>query len=351
MDVLICHVSGCAFTYQLGLLRHLTDVGYRPKLALGSSGGNAVNYIGAAAGWKSSGIERVAKTLSQDLFVSPWLSPPLLGATRGFFEGSLYNQGKGLSDLLSRYFTPSLVMEQEIWTGTYNRKRQKARLFCNRSRESSIINPSNINTDLLPCLPAVYMDGNLDYIGKVSIASASIPALVPPQIIDGEPYVDGGVHCASPLLLMQDALLALGKLHITYINSVDLGNSDGTVLSSNRLNILETGRTAASELVCGQILADRLSAFELLRCSGEPLHSLNFSCSLHNMRAVRKLQRACSQSLLEMYPHSCGTGVDITSFSGVDVIAAMKESYTKGRCNLWWSGDPDLPKRFDLSSD
>ena len=70
-----------------------------------------------------------------------------------------------------------------------------------------------------------FSSGNIESIANSTIASASIPTVVPPQIIDGEYYVDGGVGGAPPLTIMQESILHLSKkksLHLIYINSFDL---------------------------------------------------------------------------------------------------------------------------------
>jgi predicted acylesterase/phospholipase RssA len=228
MEAMVLPVSGGGFPAQLGLIQALLDGGYSPPhLVLASSGGNVAAYVAAMAGWNVNAISRVSKSLTQDLFIRNWIPFPLHHLF-GFFQGSLYRHGNGADSLLSTYSTQSSIQRTEIWTGCYNSLRKKAHFFCNRSADSTLLDHSYVDEDLMQCLPPTYLDGDMARISTVGMASASIPTIVPPVMIDGEPYVDGGLLYASPLTALQDALLEAsdrqygGRLHLTYVNSFDL---------------------------------------------------------------------------------------------------------------------------------
>jgi len=88
-----CHIailpaSGQNFIAQLVIMQHLSHIGYKPNLLLGSSGGNLVAYICAAADFNSFAIERIAKELKPEFFVKPWHSSAPISTLYGFFMGS-----------------------------------------------------------------------------------------------------------------------------------------------------------------------------------------------------------------------------------------------------------------------
>lgn len=336
MYVLVLPVSGGGFVSQLAILQHLCESKIIPDLTLASSGGNVAAYVAAAANWKWSGIERVARELTQDLFVRPWSSVPSLAFIVGYFEGNVYSKGSGVHDFLSRHFTSETIVKHEIWTGTYNKDRQKARLFCNRNKECSVVDVTCIDHDLTQSMEPIFTDGNIEIIAKAGIASASIPAIVPAQIIYDEPYIDGGVAGASPLTIMQEPILKYVRnnkvsLHIIYVNSVDLSSPNLKPCH----NVLDTWRQATHDLVRSQTVIDRLSGYELLRCQHGIMNKEDFICNYENMERIKEIQSKVMYSMLEIYPiQTCD--VNIVAFNGDDVITAIRKTYGNCKCRLWW---------------
>lgn len=336
MHVLVLPVSGGGFVSQLAILQHLCESDFIPDLTLSSSGGNVAAYVAAAANWKWPSIERISRELTQDLFARPWNSVSSIALVMGYFEGNVYNKGSGVHDFLSRHFTSDTITKYEIWTGTYNKDRQKARLFCNRAKESSIVDVLCIDHDLTQSMEPIFTNGNIGLIAKAGIASASIPAIVPAEIIEGESYIDGGIAGASPLIIMQEPILKYiqdnkTSLHIVYVNSVDLSSS----YQKPCHNVLDTWRQATHDLVRSQTVIDRLAGYELLRCQPGSMNKEEFICNYENMERVKIIQSKVPYSMLEIYPtEHCD--INIVSFSGEDVIAAIKKAYDKCRCRLWW---------------
>lgn len=336
MYILVLPVSGGGFVSQLAILQHLCESHFIPDLTLSSSGGNVAAYVAAAANWKWPGIERIARELSQDLFVKPWNSVSSLSMIIGYFKGDVYNKGSGVRDFLSRVFMSTSITKYEIWTGTYNKNRQKARLFCNRSKDNSIMDVSCIDYDLTQSMSPVFADGDIEMIAQAGIASASIPAIVPAQKIMGEDYMDGGVAGASPLTIMQEPILKYTQvnnapLHIIYVNSVDLSAPDLKPIH----NVLDTWRQATNDLVRSQTVIDRLSGYELLRCHPGVMNKDEFICNYENMERIRQIQSRVKYSMLEIYP----TGrfdIEIVNFNGDNVISAIHEAYKNCKCRLWW---------------
>lgn len=348
MYILVLPVSGGGFVSQLAIIQHLCESKFIPDLTLSSSGGNVAAYVAAAANWKWAGIERIARELSQDLFAKPWNSVLSLSMIIGYFKGDVYDKGMGVRDFLSRHFTSSTITKYEIWTGTYNKSRQKARLFCNRSKEESIVDISCIDHDLTQSMEPIFSNGDIELIAQAGVASASIPAIVPAQKILGEDYIDGGVAGASPLTIMQEPILKFtqenqASLHILYINSIDLSCSNVKPIH----NVLDTWKQAATNLVRSQTVIDRLSGYELLRCHPGTMHKEEFLCNYENLQRVKQIQSKIKYSMLEIYPTS-RFNIEIVSFNGDDVIAAIHTAYKNCRCRLWWLSpnteicDPDV---------
>lgn len=343
MYIITLPVSGGGFVSQLAIISHLCEIGIKPDLTLASSGGNVAGYVAAAAEWKWPSILRISRELNQDLFAKPWSSISSIAFIMGYFKGEIYNRGNGVSDFLHKNFTPVSISNYEIWTGTYNKNRQKACLFCNR--DTSILDLSVIDHDLTQSMTPVFCNSNIDQIATVSIASASIPALVPPQFINDEPYVDGGVAGASPLTIMQEPILKYIRdndqdMHIIYINSVDLSSSD----LSPCHNVLDNWKQVTKDLVRSQTVIDRLSGYELLLCTQSMASSISgkstinkseFPCTYDNLLKIREIQRQTRYSLLEIYP-TIQYDINITKFSGDDVVNAIHSAYNVCSCRLWW---------------
>lgn len=336
MYILVLPVSGGGFATQLAIIQHLCGIQFIPDITLASSGGNVAAYVSAASNWKWADIERIARDLSQDLFASPWNSVSSLSMIIGYFKGEVYNRGKGVHDFLTKYFTSETIAKYEIWTGTYNKNRQQARLFCNRSKDKSIMDVSCIDHDLTQSMTPVFTNGDIGLLADAGIASASIPAVVPAQKVLGEEYIDGGVAGASPLIIMQEPILKYTRdndvpLHIVYVNSVDLARPDNKPIR----NILDNWKQAAHDLVRSQTVIDRLSAYELLRCHPGDINKDEFVCNYDNMIRIKDIQTKTKYTMLEIYPNGI-YDVDIVNFTGIDVINSIRTAYKNCRCRLWW---------------
>jgi len=350
MYVFVLPVSGGGFVTQLSILQHLCESNIKPTITLASSGGNVSAYIAAAAEWKWPAIERIGRELTPDLFVSVWSDVSMLSAVIGYFQGNLFNKGTGVNDFLSRYFTPKTIMKYEIWTGTYNKDRKQARLFCNKKESESIMDVSVIDYDITQSMPVVFAGGCIDLIGKSSSASASIPAIVPAQHIINEYYVDGGVAGASPLTVMEEPILKYVNdndigMHIFYINSVDLSSPHAKPTN----NIIDTVKEVTKNMVRASTVNDRLEAYKLLRYYPGDMYKEEIICSYENIQKIKLIQTKIRYSMLELYP-SIENQVNITKFKGEDVINAMHNVYDKCKCRFWWlyNEDYDLDEVLDL---
>ena len=339
MHILVLPISGGGFVSQLAVLQHLCEINFIPDVTLASSGGNIAAYVAAAANWTWPGIERIARELNQELFARPWNNISTLSMIIGYFKGNVYNKGYGVYDFLQRYFDSNTIVQHEIWTSTYNKNRQQARLFCNKKRGTTAMDVSCIDHDLTQSMTSVFADGNIMVISEASMASASIPAIVPPQKILGEDYIDGGVGSASPLTIMQEPILQRTrntKMHMIYVNSVDLSRPVNKPIH----NVIDAWRQATSDLIRSQTVIDRLSGYEILRCHPGKMHKNEFVCNYENLLRIKQIQEHVRYSLLEIYPTQ-RYEINIAKFNGNDVIAAIHNAYAHCRCRMWWLSNID----------
>lgn len=339
MNIFILPVSGGGFVSQLAILQHLCESNIRPKITLASSGGNVAAYIAEAAQWKWPAIERIARKLSQDLFVSSWSNIAFMSAVIGYFQGNIFNKGTGVYNFLNEHFTEKTIRSDEIWTGTYNKNKKQARLFCNQFKDESILDISCIDHDLSQSMEVVFADGNINLIAEYGSASASIPAIVPSIKILDEEYVDGGVAGASPLGIMQEPILKYVEkhnvaMHIIYINSVDLSNH----LEKEAHNIVDTVKEVTSNMVRASTVSDRLAAYKLLRYHSGILQKKKFLCNYDNIERIKQIQNMINYSMLEIYPLN-KHDINITKFSGDDVVRTIHSAYDDLACRFLWLSD------------
>jgi len=338
MKLLVMPVSGGGFVVQLAALQLLSGINFVPDVTLGSSGGNVAAYVGAAANWRRAGIERIARELSNNLFVQSWNSFSFMAFLLGYYKGELYNCGNGVEEFLQRHFADDTIGYYELWTGTYNQQRQRACLFSNRSRGETTLDPTIIDIDMAQCLPPVYTDGNFSLIAKASSASASIPALVPAQVIFGENYVDGGVSSASPLTVMKEPIIHYMKnthqpLHLVYINSDNLSAPPDVTINT----ALDRTKQAIDALIRSHGVIDRQIGYDIIRChnpDGE-IHKDEFPCTPDNLQRLSTIWDNLHCSMLEVYPQK-GVEVNITDFTGDDVLDKIAEARDICHCRLWW---------------
>lgn len=338
MNILVLNASGDGFIRQLSILQHLCEIDYIPDLTLASSGGNVSTFIACAADWNWAHIERIARDLKSSYFVSPWSDIGLVSKCIGFFNGNAFNHGEGSHAFLKKYFTKESISKHEIWTGTYNKERQKFRLFCNKSKEDSIINCNDIDYDLTQSMEPSFADGDIDKIATFSIASAGIPGLVSPTLIDGEAYIDGALCGASPLTLMQGSIVNYLKnkhdhLHITYVNSKNLSSAN----DDDDGNLLQTYLYAVESLLKSSTLIDRLSAYKLFNFNNynDDVKKRTFPCTHDELLKMKEKRKKVRYSLLEIYP-TLNVSIDITNFDGDDIKNALHKIYGTCMCTFWY---------------
>lgn len=273
MKIYIAPVSGGGFPAQLGLYKELykatkkkDGTGMKPDIVFASSGGNVASYIAMMGNWTDTGISRNCKLIDASLFIESqtppffptWIMLPL--------TGSVYRNGAGVKRLFEQVFTTNSIQSTEIWTGTYNKDRQQAAMFCNRSLESAYIKDFGEASYIYDMESSHYLNGNIDEIGKCCYASASIPYLTPGVVIGKEKYSDGGTMYASPLAAMSPRLgetLSAQKngepIQILYFCSYDMDAKFNDSFYS----------ATVGALVHSSLIQDRIFAVNLLKQYGK----------------------------------------------------------------------------------
>lgn len=375
MRIFVFPVSGGAFPVQLGLVAELYDATQsEPHIALGSSGGNVAAYISLAAKWKYPQMLDIVKVISSPMFAQSWwpwgFASVLSSGLIGFFKGSFYAPGTGATELFQKIFTPESIGATEIWTGTLNRMTGKGEMFCNRKQEESHIRPRNQDTYASlfsrDCMPLNYMNRNRDLISEVTMASASIPLLVPERVINNQEYVDGGTLFASPLTALQDEILeALSRmnespsidgtphldkvngreaLHLNYFSSFDLQASH----AARPRTMYANGTSTVGELIKSLCIQDRLAAIELLRTPGYAIDYVELEGNQDNLKLVHTIRQQSLKSLLELYPREDRT-INLTEFTGTDIINLMASTRQHYRLRFWYIRPESEPPRFEMA--
>jgi hypothetical protein len=252
----------------------------------------------------------------------------------GVMKGNIYDSGNGVREFFQRHYTPESITGVEIWTGTSNVELQKPCIFCNRA--NTVLDISKFDTSLNNVCTPVFLDGDVEKISVVSVASASIPSIVPPQKIDKYHYSDGGICGASPLTTMSDiidetVIKTDCDLHIVYINSCNLNESETT----EEGNLFITWKHAMTSLVRSQTAIDRKIAYSLIKRLNTPLSEVSLSCNYDNMVIIKELKSRSKYSLLEIYP-SKTYEVDITSFTGEEAVTMVRNAYKDCVMHLWY---------------
>jgi predicted acylesterase/phospholipase RssA len=338
MYIFILPISGGRFVSQLAGLQYLCENDIKPNVTLASSGGNVAALIASAANWKWAGIERVSRDLTNDLFAMQWSNISVVSSIIGWFQASRYKEGKNITGFLNKYFTKETIMNDEVWTGTFNKDQKRTCLFCNK--KDSILDISYINFDLTQSTLPIFANGDINLIGKYGTASASIPSLVPPQKIIGSWYEDGGVSSSSPLTVMSDPILNYvvknnSSMHLIYLNSINLSNHKENSIN----NIIDNIKITTEDFIRSSVVNDRLAAYKLLKNFEKVDHDVidnkEFICNYINIEKIKTIQTLVKYSLLEIYPNT-KYEINIINFNGDDIINEIHKSYKDLSCRFWY---------------
>lgn len=346
---------------------------YAPHIVLGSSGGNISAFIGQASDWKSHAIERNVMLLNSNLFMKKWVPEELsLVPDIPFFlsKGSLYNQGIGARPLFRSLFTPLTIKRSELWLGTYDIKHKKAQFFCNKSQSDSYVTEPFFNEEqsLYHAMPLKFMDGDIDKLSDICIASATIPAIVPSKNVDGLLYADGGVMYPSPLSVLHKEILRIitGKERVPISKSFEMETnternyefiySEEKEIEEKNLRMIYfypyqpnglvypgAGRDISIRSYLDSILnvsmmQDRNTAIELLNnLSPSGLETETYlNLDVDKLAEIMTFLSNRKHYLIQMFPHR-NPSVNIIHIDGTSMVAAMNIIKKAFGCQIWYS--------------
>lgn len=352
------------FCDSINLLNEDENINLKPQLCLGSSGGNIVSLLGTISNWDSEEIGKIALGLKSEMFLQRWFYgyfsfiPELFYS---FFKGSLYNEGYGGLKYFNHIAKNKSITDTEFWIGTYNNTLGKAEFFCNRSILDSQINNHKFNKELNSYISnkTYYCDGNFNIIYQVSIASASIPFIVPPKIINDQFFSDGGVIYASPLSVFSSEIrrIILNKINNEIENtntnqqiiiSSDIENKEKNMrlfyfLYKQNYNVSEnymTFRNIFINTVNSSVIKDRNKGIELLySLSNNTVESeLYFKVEKSELTNILKHYNKYKHYVVCLFPHGTPE-IDLTYFNGYDVMKVADQVKTAYGLQIWYSSE------------
>jgi hypothetical protein len=327
MYLFVLPISGGNFPSQIAMLRLLLEVDIKSNLYLATSGGNVATYLVHAAHWDVKNIEIVLKELQCNMFSRSWSSFFITNFFMSYFYGSLYKNGKGCDKLLKTFLTEEMMIEKEIWTGVYSEKKKSSQLFCNISKEDSILHTDNVDSNIYQLTENKYLNGNIDIISQVVNASASIPSVVNPQLVENDLYVDGGMGNASPFIVLQDAIYKLAlrtkSLHLYYLNSCNLN----FVENKDVYNFIQNIQNSMDTIFRTMLINDRISCYQLIKkLVDRELFTEEFKLDIKSLLRWKRHQLNYPYTLSEIYCNKNFT-INITNFDTNNLLNSYYNSY------------------------
>lgn len=348
MEVLVGSVSGGHFPYQLTALIKLCCNKYRPMISIGGSGGAVSIYCASAANWNPSGIERVASSLNNTIFIDEWatfMHGLVPGYMSSYFRGSMYKSSDKSHTLLNTYFTRESIMDDEIWLAASNEGTGNVALFCNKNRSDALIKGELINRSLCNCEPIRYQGGDIDKVAKSIAATSSIPMFVEPVEMDGYYYNDCGVRYGSPLTPLYDELKDIQRkdgIHITYLSGYNTQSSSkvNSNIKKGTGNIIHHLKTVPGHTVRSLVEQDRRCAYEIISdaCKTQPNYK---EFRLDELSSALSLKEDSRSSLMEIYPIS-EESIDLFSFTGRDLVNFIDNCTDRIGIRMWYTAGDTL---------
>lgn len=320
-QIFILPVSGGYFPLQIAQLlwMHVT-----PSIVVGSSGGNIAGYLSTAGGWSEEGIQTVIDKMYSSLFIKSWWPeylPYLPSVLKGYFKGSAYDSNTAFIEIFKEFFSTPLgsttLASTEHWTGTYNTTLGATQLFCSRSEDNALLHPGAHNNTLLNVVSPIYTAGDIITLAQACFASASVPAVFPPQHIMGSYYIDGGTAYSSPLTVLKESLQTVVNkgAHLTYFSPYDIQSPAFTVcyepgMKASTLGtecvpgtMYNQGVDAVSEILKSLMLQDRMAGVSLI---GDPalLIYTEYIMSHDEFKDLQEKRKDYPRTFVEVYPLS-----------------------------------------------
>jgi predicted acylesterase/phospholipase RssA len=376
LEVWSSSISGGAFPYQLQAmitclqakekaskeLELIQTAEWTPDINMGTSGGNVATYIAMSGNYTVGGINRVIQMMNSRMFSRSWAPKGLDFMPTWIFaviEGSIYKPGYGPEKLLEAFSDSKSIQLTETWTGTYNKTQERTVLFCNKKLNDSYISGVTYDPFTFKTLPLRYMDGNFELISRVVTASASVPLLFEPVIIEEEEYVDGGVSYASPITPLQEEIFKIMKgitspmsyevdtnpfpfsetinglpnlaamrnkslLHINYFSPYDMNASKikSSFAEGSALTAVSDYSAVKDRYTCINLLERMISDFSTTTI--KIVDSRNVDDPLDTLKNLYKVHRE-THYFVEYYMRD-NTWIDLNTFTPADIFNAMEDA-------------------------
>jgi hypothetical protein len=252
----------------------------------------------------------------------------------------MYDRPTYTQEFYNSIFDSESIVKHELWTGTYSPNKRKAVIFCNRENSRSIIE-NKIDIKKLGCDVPHYLNGDIKRISLACEASAAIPTIVPPVMIDENKYYDGGLSAGSPFTYMADSL-PHKDIHLTYVSGFDIEEMGEKVTSlySSIVNVTSLTINTFSNSI---YYKDRARAIDFIQGYKEnkDIYISAGSCDLTKMKEIESKRKNAICSLVEYYPSSTKL-LKLTSFESKDINEILKETGKNFNYRLWWKGEKNI---------
>lgn len=292
MDILIAPISGGGFPSQIAASLFLISGGYRPRIAMGGSGGAVTEYLMELGEWNEGKVRAIMQTLDSNLFVTkPTI--PLLGSVLSILRGSLFQRSPIGQSYLRMLMDKVLPYYCEIWTGSQDSDHQRPVYTCNLDKSRSIITLDSRDIRDMNLYPPIYCGTDTELLSKYVTSTFSIPSVLPSTIAGGRRLSDPGMVYGSPIHSFRRAIVRMAKeksvtLHLTILTTVDLYEDREYSLYNGQPAVLMTLINQALGAIHSNVGKDRLSCMDIMWFQGlrvcgvvtfkatpEALHRLN----------------------------------------------------------------------------
>ncbi len=337
-------VSGGGFPVQIAFIAEMYEArklnkvfltgskDYHPDLVMAASGGNVASYIAMGGDWNYSGMSRMIKYISSNMFVSSWMPDELSFLptwTIGVFMGSVYRSGEGPLSVLKLMFDNNTIQDTEILTLTFNKTKFIPQIFSNKSETNTFFKelPNETDRVLYEFHPIKFTSGSLDEISKVCMASAAIPLVTESQIIENEEYGDGGIVASSPFIMLSGMLsrnLASRPLQIFLFSPIEFDNDEDTDKYTKYGN--SELKVMLLRMVHSQALNERLATVNLIEKLTNKSLNLTRYTNLDSPKVLASvLEKHKNDSfVMTFYPSKCPS-IQLNDFTSENIINCIDE--------------------------
>jgi hypothetical protein len=265
---------------------------------------------------------------------------------------------------LEAFSDKNTIKNVEILSGTFKKTKKRSGFFCNKNEDETYISSITYSPYLFKTMPLQFLNGDINKISKITVASASVPILFKPVEYEGEEYIDGGVTYSSPLTPMQDELYNIIKgittpsmkdlisspfplpskdsiglkgrrnkdyLHMTYFSPYNMDNTTEKVDSTIGVDSFLSYMTDASSL------KDRSVGITLLQRLKTDLQDIYFEDSRYTTFSLNELLTNTSNThyFCEIYVRN-NEWIDLNKFTSQDILNKMNEAESQIEWRFWY---------------